>query len=209
MNRTLSLLTILLLALAGGFLLANCTFPSLNLTQPTETPSPVPSPAVTPTDTVPAPFAPAELGLAENPLILALPPGANSAEQIAAAKVIAAQFTQRTGYTVVTIVPDSYTELLDALEQGNAHIVLLDPYAYELAYQRGLVKAAYGVMQDGESLYGSQFLATRKGGFQSYYDDVSEENTQDAAVALAQFTDKKPCWSDELRPPAMSFPWVI
>jgi phosphonate transport system substrate-binding protein len=177
--------------------LANCTFPGLNPPKPTPTPSPVPSPAVTPTDTAPAPFAPAQLGLAENPLILALPPSANTAEQIAAAKTIAAQFTQRTGYTVVTIVPDSYTALVDALEKGNAHIVLLDPYAYELAYQRGLVNAAYGVMKDGKSLYGAQFLATRKGGFQSYYDDVSEENTEDASVALAQFADKKPCWSDE------------
>ena len=40
-------------------------------------------------------------------------------------------------------------------------------------------------------------LATRKGGFQSYYDDVSEENTEPDAVALAQLADKKPCWSDE------------
>jgi phosphonate transport system substrate-binding protein len=110
---------------------------------------------------------------------------------------LAAQFTQRTGYTVVTIVPESYTELVDGLEKGNAHIVLLDPYAYELAYQRGSVNAAYGVMKDGESLYGSQFLATTKGGFQSYYDDVTEENTEDAAIALAQLADKKPCWSDE------------
>jgi phosphonate transport system substrate-binding protein len=179
------------------FLLANCTFPSPIIPQPTQTPSPTLTPEVTPTDTAPAPFAPAELGLAENPLILALPPSANSAEQISAAKTIAAMFTQRTGYTVVTIVPESYTELVDALENGNAHIVLLDPYAYELAYQRGAVNAAYGVMQDGESLYGSQFLATSKGGFQSYYDDVSEENTEEAAIALAQFADKKPCWSDE------------
>jgi phosphonate transport system substrate-binding protein len=194
-NRIPTFLTILLLA--GVFLLANCTFPSVIPLQTTETPSAAPSPAVTATDTVPAPFAPAQLGLAENPLILALPPGANSAEQIAAAKTIAAQFTQRTGYTVVTIVPDSYTELVDDLKKGNAHIVLLDPYAYELAYEQGSVNAAYGQMKDGKSLYGSQFLATRKGGFQSYYDDVSEENTQDAPIALAQFADKKPCWSDE------------
>jgi ABC-type phosphate/phosphonate transport system substrate-binding protein len=152
---------------------------------------------VTPTDTAPAPFAPAQLGLAENPLILALPPGASSSEQIAAAKTLAALFTQRTGYPVVTIVPDSYTELVDDLKKGNAHIVLLDPYAYELAYEQGTVNAAYGMMKDGKSLYGSQFLATRKGGFQSYYDDVSEKNTQDAPIALAQFADKKPCWSDE------------
>lgn len=195
MNRTPTFLTIFLLA--GMILLANCSFPGLNPPLPTQTPSLVPSPAVTPTDTAPAPFSPAELGLAENPLILALPPGANTADQIAAAKTIAAQFTQRTGYTVVTIVPESYTELVDALEKGNAHIVLLDPYAYELAYQQGSVNAAYGVMEEGESLYGSQFLATRKEGFESYYDDISEENTEEAAIALAQFTDKKPCWSDE------------
>lgn len=193
MNRTPAVLTILLLA--GILLLANCTFPGQNTPQPSQTPSPAPS--VTPTDTLPAPFAPAELGLAENPLILALPPSANSAEQIQAANLIASQFTQRTGYTVVTIAPDSYTALVDALEKGNAHIVLLDPYAYALAYQRGLVNAQYGVLQDGKAMYGSQFLATRKGGYQSFYDDVTEENTEEAAVALAQFAEKKPCWSDD------------
>ena len=193
MNRTPAVLTILLLA--GLILLANCTFPAFYPVISTATPTF--TPAVTPTNTAPAPFAPAELGLAENPLILALPPSANSPEQIEAARVIASQFTQRTGYTVVTIVPNSYTELVDALENGNADIVLLDPYAYELAYQRGAVNAIYGVIRDGESLYGSQFLGTRKGGFESYYDEVSEENTEAAPVALAQFTEKKPCWSDE------------
>jgi phosphonate transport system substrate-binding protein len=131
-------------------------------------------------------------------LILALPPSANTKEQIDAAKVIAAQFTERTGYTMVTSVPDSYTALVDALENGNAHIVLLDPFAYELAYQRGLVKAAYTVLKDGESLYGAQFLATRKGGFESFFDPVAGENIADAKTALAQFADKKPCWSDEI-----------
>jgi phosphate/phosphite/phosphonate ABC transporter binding protein len=192
-NRTPTFLTILLLA--GAIFLANCSFPRVTIANPTQTPSPAPS--VTPTVTLAPPFSPATLGSAENPLILALPPAANTSEQIQAAKVIAAQFTQRTGYTVVTIVPESYTELVDDLEKGNAHIVVLDPYAYELAYDRGLVKAAYGVMKDGESVYGSQFLATTKGGFKSYYDGVSEENTEDASVALAQFADKKPCWSDE------------
>ena len=195
MNRIPTFLTILLLA--GAIFLTNCTFPGVIPATLTPTPTSTPAPVVTPTDTAPAPFALAELGMAENPLILALPPSANSAEQIAAANTIAAQFTQRTGYTVVTIAPESYTELVDVLKNGNAHIALLDPYAYELAYQQGSVNAAYGVMQDGESLYGSQFLATRKGGFQSYYDDVSEENTEEAPIALAQFADKKPCWSDE------------
>jgi ABC-type phosphate/phosphonate transport system substrate-binding protein len=177
------------------------------VTEPTLTLTPTPEDTeVTPTDTAPPPVAAVELGLAENPLILALPPSTNSPEQIAAAKLIASQFTERTGYTVVTVVPDSYTALLESLERGNAHIVLLDPYAYELAYQKGLVKAAYGLLQDGEARYGAQFVATRRGGFQSYYDPLTEENTATAEVALAQFADKKPCWSDETSPSGYLIP---
>jgi phosphonate transport system substrate-binding protein len=147
-----------------------------------------------------------DLGLAENPIILTLPPSADSPDQIEAARLIASQFTERTGYTVVTVLPDSYTALVDALERGNAHIALLDPYAYELAYQRGLVKAVYGVLQDGESLYGAQFLATRKGGFESYYNPSTDENMENASIALAQFLEKKPCWSDEMSPSGYVIP---
>jgi ABC-type phosphate/phosphonate transport system substrate-binding protein len=191
-NHTRTLLTILLLI--SAIFLGNCNFPRVNVVQITRTPEVI---VVTPTDTAPPPLATTELGLAENPLILALPPSANSADQIAAANLIASQFTERTGYTVVTIAPDSSTALLDTLEKGNAHIVLLDPFTYTLAYQKGLVNAAYGLMKDEESTYGAQFLATRKGGFQSFYDSAQDKNTADAKAALEQFADKKPCWSDE------------
>jgi ABC-type phosphate/phosphonate transport system substrate-binding protein len=161
---------------------------------------------VTPTDTAPPPFATAELGLAENPLILALPPTAASQEQIDAAKVIASQFTERTGYVVVTIVPESYAALMDALEKGNAHIAVLDPLVYELAYQRGLVQASYAVLREGEGKYGAQFLASRKSGLVSHFDEGIGENLDEAPVALAQFGDKKPCWSDETSPSGYVIP---
>jgi phosphonate transport system substrate-binding protein len=172
----------------------------------TATPTFTPGLSLTPTDTPPPPLATAELGLAENPLILALPPNANSPEQIAAGKALASMFTERTGYTVVTIAPDSYTELVNALENGNAHIVLLEPYAYTRAYKRDSVKAVYGELRAGEATYGAQFLATRKGGFESFYSANEDENTAEASVALAQFTDKKPCWSDETSPSGYVIP---
>lgn len=175
-------------------MLVNCSIPLETATSAVGTH--VPDRVVvteTPLPVLPTP----QLGLAENPLILALPPSANTPEQLAAAKEIASQFTQRTGYTVVTIIPDSYTALIEALEQGNAHIVLLDPYTYELAYRQELVRAAFAVLHDGEGAYGAQFLATRKGGFESFFDPLTEKNTADAKTALVQFTDKKPCWSDE------------
>ena len=93
----------------------------------------------------------AALGLAENPLILALPPSANSQGADRRRQSDASQITERTGYTVVTIIPDSETALVEALGNGNAHIVLLEPYAYELAYQRGWVHAAYAVLRMGKA----------------------------------------------------------
>lgn len=176
-------------------LLMACTFPAVRLDQATETPAPL-----SPTDTAsPPPASPStELGLAENPLILTLPPGADSQAEIDAANVIAAQLTERTGYVVVTVIPDSNTALVDALEHGNAHIAMLEPLAYEFAHQKGVVKAAFAVVEDGTIKYGAQFLAPRKAGFTSYFNPLNQTNTiNDARIALAQFNDKKPCWSDE------------
>lgn len=172
----------------------------------TNTASPAAPTGVTPTDTSPPAFPTVELGLAENPIILALPPSAGTQEQIDAANVIASQITERTGYVVVTIIPDDYTSLVEALELGNAHIVLLEPYAYELAYQQGSVQAAYAVLRNGEAKYGAQFLASRRGGFTSYFDEGTDENVDEAPIALAQFADKKPCWSDETSPSGYVIP---
>ena len=208
MNRTSLLVKFLIIS---AFILTNCTFPRVDFAPATETPTATapttPLPTATPTDTALPPQPTAELGLAENPLILALPPSAKSQEQIDAAKLIASQFTERTGYTVVTVIPDSYTALVDALGKGNAHIVLLDPFAYELAYQRGLVRASYAVLKDDEGKYGAQFVATREGGFESYFNEATEMNTtEDAKTALQQFNDKKPCWSDETSPSGYVIP---
>ena len=189
----------------AAVLLANCNLPRIELAPASATSTFLPIDLIpTATQALPSvvPLATtAELGLAENPLILALPPSAGSQEQVDAAKAIASQFTQRTGYTVVTIIPEDYTALVDALASGNAHIVLLDPYAYELAYQRDLVRAAYAVVKEEEGTYGAQFLASRREGFTSYFDEGLKENTtEDPLVALAQFAGKKPCWSDERSP---------
>ena len=75
-----------------------------------------------------------------------------------------------------------------------------------MAYQRDLVHASYAVLKDGEGKYGAQFLAARKDGFTSYFDERTGENKETAALALAQFADKKPCWSDEISPSGYVIP---
>ena len=206
MNIRRNLLPIILLT--ASVLLADCTIPSPRvLRESTHTPTAVQTNTpnvetalttipVTETSLPPVPIA--ELGLAENPLILALPPAANTQEQIDSAKQIAAQITERTGYTVVTIVPDSYTALVESLANNNAHIVLLEPYSYELAYRQDLVRASYAVLRDGVGKYGAQFIAARGAGFESYFNPLNETNIiSDARIAITQLANKKPCWSDE------------
>lgn len=209
MKRTPLLLTKFLLLAA--FIPAGCTLPRVDLVSVTETPTVLVSTTqTTPTPTAVPPTTTVELGLAENPLILTLAPStsAHTQAQIDAAKVIASQITERTGYTVVTVIPDSYIALVEALENGNAHIVLLEPYTYELAYQKGAVQAAYAVLQDGIGKYGAQFIARRDEGFRSYFNAIIEENfpSADAGLALQQLENKKPCWSDETSPSGYVIP---
>lgn len=171
---------------------------------PTATATSIPA---TPADTAPPPLPTPELGTVENPLILALAPSASTTpEQVNAARELAANFTERTGYTVVVVAPDSQGALVEGIAKGNAHIVLLDALAYALAYQEGQVTAVYAVEQDGKLTYGAQFIASRKSGLLSFFDETTQANTADAAEALAQLSGKKPCWSDETSPSGYIIP---
>ena len=185
------------LVFVAWLVVLGCNLPRLPARPPTHTPSPS---APTETSTPPASIPTVELGLAENPLILALPPSASPAA-VDAANFIAAQFTERTGYVVVTVIPDSQTALVDAFAKGNAHIALLEPYAYLLAHQQQSVKAAFALAEEGQTFYGAQFLGRRDEEFIIHFNSISETNIiDDAGVALAQFSGKKPCWSDETSP---------
>ncbi len=190
MNRSIFPRLILVVVL---FITFGCSLPRPRVVAPSPTPSPV---TATETSTVDLPRA--ELGQPDNPLILALPPSAGTQEQIDAANLIASQLEERTGYSVVTVIPDSGTALVEAFQKGNAHIALLDPYEYVMAYQQQTVKAAFAVLKDGKSQYGAQFLAQGNVGFTPFFNPLNETNTiNDPSVALTQFNDKKPCWSDQ------------
>jgi len=141
-------------------------------------------------------------------VILALGVSAHpSAEMIAAGDVIAAFIESRTGYKIVTVAPASEKALVEALAKGNAHIASLSPFAYLLARENGSVTVALASVRDGQAFYGAQFIANRKSKFLSFYDAVRNENTTtQAAEALNQLQDKKPCWSDKASPSAYVVP---
>jgi len=140
-------------------------------------------------------------GSEANPLILALAPSPRTSQQaVDAGNALAAQLEKLTGYEIVTIAPTSEEDLINSFGEGNAHIAVLTPFGYLLARENGLVIALLASVHNEETLYGGQFIVNRESEFESFYDAVSGENTAEAEEALAQFKDKKPCWSDSASP---------
>jgi phosphonate transport system substrate-binding protein len=160
-------------------------------------PAPIGTSAVLPYPT----STPPALGASENPLILALAPSiVASGQRVEAGKDLADLLAEETGYAFVVVVPETYARLVEALGQGNAHIAFLSPYAYAYAYAQGNAEAAFVSARSGEKLYGAQFIARTDSGFESYFDADTGQNLAEAAPALAQFNEKKPCWSDQVSP---------
>ncbi len=181
------LLPLLLLGLLGCGLL------------PAPQPTPMPTVVATLTPTAPAPDA--ALGSAKNPLILALAPSAHpTTNVISAGNVLKSQLEKSTGYKIIVAAPPSETELVKAFANGNTHIGVLSPFGYLMANNAGDADAAFARQRKEAIFYGAQFIVQSEAGFTSYFDSVKHENSADASVALAQFNDKKPCWTDPLSP---------
>lgn len=163
--------------------------------EPTKPPVVVTEPPATPEPTEPP--AP-ELGTPENPLIMALAPSATSQELQTGGEAIAAKLSEMTGYTIKTVVPTNYAAMIEAMGAGQAHIGWLAPFQYVVAHGKGYADVALSTIRFGSDHYGFQFVANAEAGFTSYYDAATGTTTADAATALAQFADKKPCWTDPL-----------
>ncbi len=165
---------------------------------PTATPTPV---VTEPPVVVTEPPAPT-LGTADNPLILALAPSANTQELIAGGEAIAAKLTELTGYTFVVTVPTSYAALIEAMGSGNAHVGFLPTVPYIVAYYKGYATIGLITLRNGADHYAFEVIVNQalvdKGVFTLYYDAAAGANTADAATALAQLSGKKPCYTDPL-----------
>lgn len=171
-------------------LLASC---GLSL-RPASTPTPVASAVQLPTPIPPV----SELGTPKNPLILALPPSTQSTQDVVAAgATLAGLLEKSTGYDILSVVPPTEADLVKGFGTGSAHIGVLSPFGYLLASSEGAADAAFAREQGKQILYGAQFIARADAGFKVYFDPVSGSNLADSPEALAQFQDKKPCWTDE------------
>ena len=191
----------LLFAVVTVFALALAACGAPATPAPTQEPAPVaPEPTAVPPTAVPEPTATPipELGTADNPLIMALAPSATTQELQTGGQAIADKLSELTGYTITVTVPTNYAAMIEAMGAGNAHIGWLAPVQYIVAHGKGYADVGLATVRNGSNHYGLQYVANAAAGFTTYYDAATGTDAADAATALAQFTDKKPCWTDPL-----------
>lgn len=175
----------------GSVLLSACAQAT-----PTEAPT---AEVATEAPTAQPTVAPAvELGTAENPIVIALTPSATADQLTVGGDALAAKLKELTGYEYKVTIPNSYTAVIEAMASGNSQVSFMATFAYLLAKQRDAADVGLVVVRNGSSFYGAQFIANVDSGFTSYFDPETNKNTADAATALAQFADKRPCFTDPL-----------
>lgn len=162
---------------------------SASISTPTPTFAAEAAPTLTPTP-------PPPLGDAANPILLALPPAQFlDPVTVANGQTLAAMLEEQSGLRVVAVAPATYSELIESLKIGNAHIAVLPMFSIVKAYQQQAVQAAFASTREEAASYGAQFIA-RADRFTAYFDPLDEVNTAEAPEALAQFSGKKPCWTE-------------
>jgi phosphonate transport system substrate-binding protein len=174
------------------FLLAACKLPKA---VPVATPTADTTSTLVPTQT-PEPTPKPELGQPENPILLALPPSQFLDPVVVAnGQTLASLIEEQTGFRVVAVAPSTYSELIQALKNGNAHIAVLPIFAIVQAYQENAIKAVFASTQQEVASYGAQFIA-RSDRFTPFFNPSDEINTATAPEALSQFSGKKACWTE-------------
>lgn len=178
----------LLLFLLISFLLVSCQHATAKT--PTRTPKATSTFAPTSTPT------PEPVGSKNNPLIIGFVSETHDLKITTAANQLAAQLTSSSGYIVISQIFTSYHDLISSLQGGSVQISWLPPLTYVYAYQNNAADVALVTNHFGVYQYGSQFLTNSDNNFKSYFDPTHNQNTANAATALAQLKGLRPCWVD-------------
>jgi phosphonate transport system substrate-binding protein len=137
------------------------------------------------------------LGDLGNPVVIGFTIVDVSPETAAARDTLAVQLAAGTGYAVVSQTYENYTQLLDALADGEVHMAWLPPLTYIIANRRGLADVALISNHYGVYAYGTLVLTNLNQGYATYYDPATNKGTADALTALQQFAGRRPCFVEE------------
>lgn len=148
------------------------------------TPSPVPTPT------------PIPLGQPGNPVIIAFVNENSGAPLKPEMSELASALSAQTGITLEARNYDTDEALIDAMKKNRVHMAWFHPTTYIYAQDEGFADVGLLSNHFGVYLYGFQILANIESGFIVYYDTATNQNADEAAVALQQLLGKRPCWID-------------
>jgi len=138
------------------------------------------------------------LGQPGNPLILGVVATEENLDQLDSSQLFIEQISELTGYSMDVLGVNSTTELLNGMQIGAIHMAWMQPFTYILASRRGYARVTLVTKHFGVYAYGTQFLANANSDIIPYFDTTTNTNTAEAAEALSQFAELRPCWVDPL-----------
>jgi phosphonate transport system substrate-binding protein len=135
---------------------------------PTEVPAEVPTETSIPTITPTLP----PLGEEGNPIVWAMPEGADNAMFTPALEAALEAMRERTGLAIeAAVFPErEWNQMVEDMCSGKAHIAVLDAFRYIWANERGCADAYLSPELFGGSVYQSQILVRNDSGIESLAD---------------------------------------
>lgn len=185
------LLRILPILLLSSWILTACS--QIDYLQPTttfviKTPTSVP-----PTET---PLPDVDLGLEENPIIIAYIVSNSTENFILNSQGFIDSLEANSGYEIQFKPYIDAIEAFNDLRQSKIHFFFLQPLTYLAASERDLVIPLLVSNHFGLYNYGTQFFVNKDSSFNFYFDEKTNKSTTTAEFALRQFEGKRPCWTE-------------
>jgi len=100
----------------------------------------------------------AELGTAENPLIMAFAPSREADRILASGEKVEKMIEERTGYKIESFVATSYAALIESMGTGNTHIGWLATVQYVVAHDKYDVEGLLSSIRYGSPTYKGQII---------------------------------------------------
>ena len=122
----------------------------------------------------------ADLGTAENPIIMSFVPSGDTQQIIASGNELAQLLTESTGLTVTANVGTDFAAVREAMGAGQAHIGWLNTFNYVLAHEKYGVDVGLVTQRFGATTYTGQIVVRADSGIAS----------------LADLKGKVMCWVD-------------
>ncbi len=137
-----------------------------------------------------------QIGLEDSPIIIGYIISGNQTIIENLTETMINALEDKTAYEISFEAFENPQQAFDNLRQGEVHFIFIQPLTYLAASERDLIVPLLISNHFGLYNYGTQFLANKDSGFNTYFDVNTNKSTANADFALRQFEGKRPCWTE-------------